>query len=197
MADRASKHARKSGLRPDEVRLWHETMADVRPLRGEKPWEDALPEDDPGPVEEAVVDSGPPPEAEAPPPPPRKPSQPKPGRKPLTPGDTSSMDRRTADRFRRGRLPIEARLDLHGLTQAEAHRALDSFVDAGYRAGRRCVLVITGKGTRGESGVLRRAVPQWLNEPSLRGRVLAFTHARPHHGGEGALYLLLRRRRED
>ncbi|VBB69574.1 Smr protein/MutS2 [invertebrate metagenome] len=112
-------------------------------------------------------------------------------------GDDTHIDRRTATRFRRGRLSIESRLDLHGLGQPRAHVALRRFVDMAWRSGLRSVLVITGKGNRadGSIGVLRAAVPLWLNEPDLRPKVLSFTYARPRDGGEGALYLLIRRRR--
>ncbi len=93
-------------------------------------------------------------------------------------------------------MAIEARLDLHGMTQAEAHGRLVAFVEGHQAAGRRCVLVVTGKGTwREEGGVLRDAVPRWLNEPGLRPRILSFSHAQPKDGGEGALYILLKRLR--
>jgi DNA-nicking Smr family endonuclease len=88
------------------------------------------------------------------------------------------------------------------MTQDEAHRALIDFVARSGDAGSRCLLVITGKGLRrlGESrpaeiGILRQAVPRWLNEPSLRPRILAFAPAQPRDGGTGALYILLRRQR--
>jgi DNA-nicking Smr family endonuclease len=115
---------------------------------------------------------------------------------PLAPGTAAGVDRRSVDRLRRGALEIEARLDLHGMTQAEAHRALDTFLERAQAAERRCVLVITGKGGRGSGdGILRAAVPRWLNEAPNRGRLLAFAPAQTKHGGAGALYLLLRRRR--
>ena len=107
------------------------------------------------------------------------------------------LDKRTAARLRRGQLPVEGRLDLHGLTQNEAHRALTAFLAASRDAGRRCVLVITGKGLGpdGSVGVLRAAVPRWLNEASNRRHVFAFRQAVPRDGGEGALYVLLKRQR--
>ena len=110
--------------------------------------------------------------------------------------DDHPMDRRTISRFRHGHLSIESRLDLHGLGQTRAYVALRRFVDMAWRSGLRSVLVITGKGTRanGKIGVLRTAVPLWLNEPDLRPKVLSFTYAQPRDGGEGALYLLIRRR---
>jgi DNA-nicking Smr family endonuclease len=105
---------------------------------------------------------------------------------------TLMLDRR---RFARaGGTAVEARLDLHGLTQEEAHRALTRFIEASARAGLRQVLVITGKGRQGE-GVLRGVVPRWLAEDSLRGRILAASPAAPRDGGSGALYLRLRRAR--
>ena len=115
----------------------------------------------------------------------------------LAPGIASGVDHRTAERLRRGERKIEARLDLHGMTQDEAHRALNTFLDRAEHAGWRCVLVITGKGRPGTSaaGVLRAAVPRWLNEAPNRARLLAFAAAQPKDGGAGAMYLLLRRRR--
>ena len=108
------------------------------------------------------------------------------------------IDRANAERLKRGRHPIEARLDLHGKTQAEAHHALAAFVHSSSEAGRRCVLVITGRGLGpGGPGVLKRAVPRWLEEVGLRRKVLAIAPAQPRHGGAGALYLLLRRRRAE
>ncbi len=121
----------------------------------------------------------------------------KPAKAALSHGSLADIDRRTAQRLQRGRLPIEATLDLHGMTQAAAHDALDGFVTRSLALGRRCVLIVTGKGLgREQSGVLRRQVPLWLNQPPLRGQVLAFDYARPEHGGMGALYVLLKRRRE-
>ena len=104
--------------------------------------------------------------------------------------------------MRRGQMDIEATLDLHGLTQAEAHRALGAFLHGSRSAGRLTVLVITGKGGgkdlgsgRGGpgSGVLRDAVPRWLNEGPNRRMIRGFSHAAPKDGGQGALYVLLKR----
>ena len=111
------------------------------------------------------------------------------------PAPGAGLDRRSAQRLRRGQMPIEARLDLHGMTQDEAHRALDRFIPEMREAGRRAVLIITGKGTSGGGGVLRQAVPRWLAEARSRPHVLAIEEARPQHGGAGALYVLLRRKR--
>ncbi len=111
-------------------------------------------------------------------------------------GEGAGLDRRTHDRLRRGRLAIEGRLDLHGMTRERAHQALSVFLHRAHERGARCVLVVTGKGSSREgAGVLRRDVPHWLNQGGLRGMVLAFHHAQIRDGGEGALYVLLRRRR--
>ena len=110
----------------------------------------------------------------------------------------SGIDRASAERLKRGLHQIDARLDLHGRTQAEAHRALATFIHTSSEAGRRCVLVITGRGL-GPSGpgVLKSAVPRWLEEVGLRRKILAIAPAQPRDGGAGALYLLLRRRRAE
>lgn len=105
-------------------------------------------------------------------------------------GKEGGIDRRSAQRLKRGQMEIEARLDLHGMTQEEAHRALDRFIARSAAAKLRNLLVITGK-----SGVLRKAVPRWIEEGENRLLVLASTEAQPKDGGAGALYLLLRRQR--
>lgn len=123
-------------------------------------------------------------------------------------GVASGVDKRTLRRLVRGRKSIEARLDLHGQTREQARASLVAFIRHSHDVRRRCVLVITGKGltNRGPAGgdsrppsaaagVLRRVVPRWLNEPPLRPLVLAFSHATPAHGGEGALYVLLKRKK--
>ena len=125
----------------------------------------------------------------------------------VVPPGAAGLDKRQAERLRRGQISIEGRLDLHGLHQVPAHSALHAFIIESYARGRRCVLVITGKGTpKGQAanggimpdrdrGVLRRNVPRWLNEAGLRDKVLSLSDAQPRHGGSGALYVLLRKRR--
>lgn len=106
----------------------------------------------------------------------------------------AGVDRANAERLKRGRHAIEARLDLHGMTQAEAHRALAVFIRGARAAGKRCVLIITGRGSIG-GGVLKAAVPRWLDEPEFRPHLLAIATAQPRDGGNGALYVMLRRTR--
>jgi len=110
------------------------------------------------------------------------------------------LDRRSRQRLARGKDPIDRRLDLHGLTQREAHDALLHFLHVAQGQGARTVLVVTGKGARAgerdpfaERGVLRRLVPQWLHAAEFRHLVGGFESAHVAHGGEGALYVRLRR----
>lgn len=117
-----------------------------------------------------------------------------PAKKPPVQG--TGLDRRTATRLRRGQVPIDSRLDLHGLTQKEAHAALIRTLTGAQARGERCVLVITGKGLSKEGGgILKTMLPRWLGEPTIRPMVLGKEVARPQHGGAGALYVLLRRLR--
>ena len=114
-----------------------------------------------------------------------------------------AMDRKTFTRMKRGKLRIDARLDLHGMTLAEAHPRLTGFVLDAHARGQRLVLVITGKGTSLRAdrpfperrGILKRQVPHWLRGPALGHAVLQVVEAHPAHGGAGAYYVYLRRRR--
>ena len=104
------------------------------------------------------------------------------------------LDRNTARRFERGELPIDRAIDLHGLTEARAHQALDRFMADAVASGARMLLIVTGKGKDGD-GVLRRHVPDWLRLGPFGARILRQAQARLPHGGAGALYVLLRRNR--
>ena len=117
---------------------------------------------------------------------------PKPVAKKFSHGVAPGLDRATQQKIRRGKLKIDARIDLHGLTQHEAHQALSNFLFKSRAEGLRSVLVITGKGIGGE-GVLRASVPKWLNEGDNQQMIRAFSYAAPKDGGEGALYVLLKR----
>ncbi len=160
----------------DETELWRRAMRDVAPLPGRPSPPEPRPER--GRPARAAGET---PAVRSIPPP------------PLPPLDRNAgVDRATAERVRRGRYRVEATLDLHGMTQEEAHRALSRFVAASRAGGRRCLLVVTGHG-RSSGGVLKAAVPRWLDEPELRRHLLMIAPARPPDGGHGALYVLLRR----
>ena len=115
----------------------------------------------------------------------------------LSHGASMGFDKRNAKKLKKGQHAIEGQLDLHGMTQVCAHVGINNFIESSFQAGKRCVLVITGKGlkTDGSVGVLRLAVPRWLNEEPNRSRVIAFSYATLKHGGEGALYVMLKRKR--
>jgi DNA-nicking Smr family endonuclease len=173
----------KRDLTDEDQALWDLVTRNVKAYRGRAPVRPRHPASDPPPVSHAPV----------PVPAPRLTS-------PLKPGETAGLDWRTARRLKRGALPVEARLDLHGLTVAEAEAAVSRFIVASSSAGRRCLLLVTGKGEgtsefAGERrGRIRREAPHWLAGPRLRPLILAVMPAAPSHGGSGALYVLLKRR---
>ena len=169
------------GLTAEDLALWRHATSGDAPLRARPPAPPGAP---------AAKAPAPDVSLAEPPPPPA-------GRAPAAAG---GVDARTVQRLRRGRIAVERRLDLHGMTQAQAHRAVSRALAAAQADGVRCLLVITGKGgASAGSGVLRAMLPRWLAEPPNAGRVLAAAPARRHDGGEGAFYVLLRksRRRAD
>ena len=120
--------------------------------------------------------------------------------KPTQPPALGQFDRRLRQRVARGQTAIDARLDLHGMTQKQAHAALLHFLQHAQANDAKLALVVTGKGLGSavaaatERGVLRRQVPLWLSLPEFRRFIVSFEQAHVGHGGEGALYLRLRRR---
>jgi DNA-nicking Smr family endonuclease len=179
--------ARRRGrqLDPEERRLWKQVARSVKPLRAvaaEPPEENAAPPPLPsaGRKAEAVIVAPPAPKPRVAPP-------------PLAP-----LPRRERQRLARGVADIDTRIDLHGLTQAQAHTALKRFLRRAQADGAKFALVITGKGARfaagdGERGLLKRQVPLWLRLPEFRDLIVGFDDAHAAHGGEGALYVRLRR----
>lgn len=118
----------------------------------------------------------------------------------LKPETRAHPDRATAEKMRRGQLPVEATLDLHGMTLARAEPALAAFLTQAQARGLRLVLVVTGKGTRVDrdtgriaEGAIRREFPHWLNAQKNRHRIVAYRAAHVRHGGGGAFYVLLKR----
>lgn len=227
---------RRGGLSREDSDLWQYVTRDVRPARGKPRVPDvaanlsaadsaAADTAAPGAARAAHASplsgrrggsakangAGAPPPAAAPPAPARQ------GRPEPEPPRPVVLERRKARRIARGNHEIEARLDLHGQTQDEAHAALTAFIRRCHAAGLRTVMVITGKGGvasggRGHAdavhsghyaghhagrarGVLRRNVPRWLAEPELRPYVISYSSAHVRHGGDGALYVMLRRPR--
>jgi DNA-nicking Smr family endonuclease len=172
-------------LSDEEIALWTEVARGVARRRGailptrSKP----LAAEPPPPLPKAATDAPPS-------------SPPTPRALPLAP-----IERRLRRELARGRGAIDGALDLHGLTQAEAHQALRGFLRHSQARGARLVIVVTGKGGPfdepgpwpSERGVLRRLTPHWLRDPDLRSVVLGFEEAGRAHGGSGALYVRLRR----
>jgi DNA-nicking Smr family endonuclease len=197
-----SREGRKSGrsVTPEEAELWDQLTRAIKPTRAKS---------------RIVTQAIPEPATKPPPPPksePKAPSRaksvppPPPAPQPRKPVPLADFDRRTARHVASGKVSIDARIDLHGLRLREARGDLRAFLFAAQASGARTVLVITGKGDasserdnlasalgKPQRGVLRRAVPQWLEEPDLRAVVLSFTTASIRHGGDGALYVQLRK----
>ncbi len=179
---------RRRSLSDEERELWTGVARSIRPLPR-------------GPLSaERSAGSGIDDEiAPASPPPPLPPQEAPPAKKNTPP--LAPLGRRLKQRVARGRDPIEARLDLHGFTQMQAHMELLRFLRRAQADGARIALVVTGKGTsRGEldaaeRGVLKRQVPLWLSLPEFRPLVVGFEAAHAGHGGQGALYIRLRRLR--
>ncbi len=192
-----SRRGRKRDLKPEERALWAHVVLHVTPLR-------------PLPAPQAPALPEPPPQE-----PPQMKEEPAPAlvsrtKKPAAPPPLPlvSLEPKARRRLTRG-AEVDARLDLHGMTQAAAHYRLRLFLLEAQNIGHSVVLVITGKGgaervtgERGgsamfgeERGVLRRTVPHWLAAPDMRAIVVGFEEASRRHGGEGALYVRIRRRR--
>lgn len=110
----------------------------------------------------------------------------------LVAGQSHGINAATARRLKRGTYPLDAVIDLHGLHQQAAFDALEQAIHTAAASRHRCVLVITGKGHRGE-GVIRQQLPRWLNDERIRPYLLAFEQAQPQDGGKGAFYVLLRK----
>ena len=110
-------------------------------------------------------------------------------------GEMSGIDRTSARRMQRGQVPIEDRLDLHGLSREQAQKEVKSFIGSAVQKNFRHVLIITGKGRDG-NGILREKVPEWLKDAPLCYHLNAISYAQPRDGGKGALYIRLKRQRE-
>lgn len=182
---------RSRPLSEDERALWETVTRAIAPLRRRKAAKIKAAVE----AEDVATPSAKPARITAKPAPPAAPVQ-RPGPPPLVP-----LGRRMRQKLGRGTEPIDARIDLHGMTQADAHAALAHFLRRAQHDGARVVLVITGKGARSggeaysERGVLKRQVPLWLESAELRPLVVGFESAGIGHGGAGALYVRVRRGR--
>ena len=190
----SGKRRKKGQLSPEDREIWAKVTKTLTPLHPER-------------LHAPVVDDAglSPPEAEKPDRPKktataiRTPSaQPK----PASPPPLHTLEHRYRKKLIRGVKPIDGRIDLHGLTQHQAHDRLRHFLHSAQARGHKVVLVITGKGRdRGgggfmdERGVLRRVVPQWLGMSDMRSVVIGYEEAHASHGGSGALYVRIRRKR--
>jgi DNA-nicking Smr family endonuclease len=170
-------------LSEDEQALWRRFARAVRPLRHGTGAELGVAPDQPAPQA-----------------PPQRVRKERPDAK--QPPALAQFDRRLRQRVARGHTAIDVRLDLHGMTQSQAHAALLRFLTRAQAHNAALALVVTGKGigaaaaaSASERGVLRRQVPLWLSLPEFRRFIVSFEQAHASHGGEGALYLRLRRRR--
>ena len=229
MSGRKRSKIPKAGLTIDEEALWDHAARTMAPLRKVK--DRVLDGADEALFEALMNTDGVAPRRRAKPDKPRtaglpglpsRPASEPAGRSKKTP-PLADFDRKSAKRLRSGAIDIEARIDLHGMREFEAHGALLRFLYSCHASSKRWVLVITGKGaprrpgwfgddgepvgsggTDGANfgdfagtsprGVIRRNVPRWLEEPDLRAIVVSFTQASAAHGGEGALYVQLRKR---
>jgi DNA-nicking Smr family endonuclease len=170
----------KRPLKPEELKVWAVVAATVHPLPGKAA---------PTPTREAG------PSATGPALPPLKmtPAKPPPSRPGPPRAALETIEPRRRHRIAKAREEIGARLDLHGLDQVRAKAVLEGFVRRAWDDGYRAVLVITGKGVQGD-GILKRRVPEWLGAPHLAAIVAGISDAARHHGGEGALYVALKRK---
>ena len=175
--DRGGEGRRSRALTALDLELWSAVTADVKPFR-ERPVV-PKPASSQAPARGAEVSTAP---RHALPP------QHKRADPPMT------IDETTRRKLKRGRLDVDVKLDLHGLRQQEAHAALHDFLRRAQARGARLAIVVTGKGFgRADGGVLRRLAPLWLQGPGLREIVVGYGEASRRHGGEGALYVRLRR----
>ncbi len=180
----AGKNGKNSGFDADSEELWKKVTQSIRPYKKNKTTGIEKPGTPKPPVKPKVVLKT------LPYTPIIKPALEKPAALP------KGFDRATETKLKKGKLDIEGRIDLHGMTQEEAHRKLKRFVLSAVAAEKRTLLVITGKGKVLEGGVLRRMLPLWCETGDLAPHVLALSPAQPKDGGSGAFYLRLRKIRK-
>jgi DNA-nicking Smr family endonuclease len=110
--------------------------------------------------------------------------------------NAAGIDRKTHQKFKAGKMPIEGKLDMHGMTQNEAFPALLDFINRSFHSEKRCLIVVTGKGFMSKNrGILKQSLPIWINNEDIRPKILSFCQARPTDGGSGAFYIFLKRKK--
>jgi DNA-nicking Smr family endonuclease len=184
--------SRRGELSPEDRRLWARVSGSAAPHKVRKPLLAATTADPPARPSAGVKPAG----GGQPRPPQPVPLAPRPEPAPAHPrarGAPEALEPRRQRRLSRERDPIDARIDLHGYGRFQAQDALTAFLLRAQARGHGAVLVITGQGRRGGSGVIRASVHEWLTAPALRGVVSGYAPAARRHGGEGALYVTLRR----
>ena len=191
--DRKGKDTETLG--PEDADLWQRVARSAKPLTKGKNRAVRMPEP-------STPRHDPPTRAKTETSPKRGVPRPAPAPAPPKPPSLGTIEKREIRGLAGGRVSVDARIDLHGARQLEAHRLLKGFLARAQERGHRYVLVITGKGSAGGGdphalgrGVLNREVPRWLSEPDFRQWVVSFTPAHRRHGGEGALYVRIRRRK--
>lgn len=165
----------------EDLEAWEEAIRDVTPLKTENV-AIAAPKRKPGTVQKTSTVAF------------------KPIKHELKLNGACDIDKRTMQRLKRAQIPVEGVLDLHHQTEDTAYALVHHFVTEAYLAGKRCIIIVTGKGLHQQDeftprGCLKTRVPQWLAHDELRGLILTYVHPPAHMGGEGALMLLLRRKR--
>ena len=189
----------KRPLKPEERHIWGMVAATVHPLPGKATPKaepsDTFPSPSWGGAGREAAGVGKPGSSPAPARGPSIPTRPglRPGHPPHKGEGKDPIEPRRKHRIAKEREPIGARLDLHGLDQDRARGVLERFLARAWDEGFRAVLVITGKGVQGD-GVLKRRTPEWLAAPHLAHMVAGISDAARHHGGEGALYVALKRK---
>lgn len=182
-------------IHDSEKNLWDRFIHGIRPLKKNN-------------KSAAVTSATPPKQSTMPPPEAFVPAQRQVAPQASSPQGENTLDRRTLEKLKKGKMPIEATIDLHDKTQDQAYSALVGFVTRAFQSQKRCVLVITGKGTRTKSdeffysskqdgvGILKSRLPDWISTPPLNEMVLKHVAAHRNHGGGGAFYLYLKRQRQ-
>lgn len=192
------KDKQNKDLSSEDERLWSFVTQDVTPLKGREITREEVPQEA-APSRHADIAA-------------RKQPRPAAARNEIRAADAlrqtqhdlhshGDIDRRSFDKFRKGQMPIEATLDLHGYNQQQAYDQLCQFITRNAALGLRCVMVITGKGRKGadgsyqEVGILKQSLPQWLEQADLKSKILKVKQAQRFHGGSGACYILLKRQK--